>query len=141
MKTLLLSFFFVLALFASLCFSIDTLQSLIPGWKTNLLPNVFRYTGLLLLNIVLPICFIVKFRDRINYSLLLAYPVLVNLIYIITKVVPTNFIHRNKVDMDSYSTYIHRIIILLLAAIVIHISFYTFLLAVLLRAKFRRTDP
>ncbi len=116
-----------------LCFCSYSFFSVIPGWKTTIIPEFIKYAVIIFINILLPIFLYSRFKNLVKQTVFVIYFLAINLLWICSNLLPQNFCVDEEFDFNAYENYLKIISYLYLTAIIIHITFYIFLLTIKIR--------
>ena len=135
MKALLLMLITFICAIIIMALPIDAIQSMIPSWKTHVLPSYIRYSVIGMFNIGFPILFYLKLKTALKSQIIITYFLIINLLLLMSEFWPKNFVENGKINYETYTNYALTLVYLFLAAMSIHLLFYIYVLVRLMQKK------
>lgn len=135
MKALLLLLITFICAIIIMALPIDAIQSMIPGWNTHVLPSYIRDSIIGMLNIGFPILFYLKLKTTVKPKIIIAYFLIINLLWLMLVFWPMNFVENGKINYEAYTNYALTLVYLFITTMSMHLLFYCYALFSLFRKK------
>jgi apolipoprotein N-acyltransferase len=133
MKYLLILLIIFIGISLILVLPIDFIQSIIPSWKTTKLSGLIRLGFIGIFNIGLPILFYMKLNKKVKPKIIVAYFLIINLLFTLQIIWPKNFVKNGNVDLNAYSNYAWMLAYIFIATLYVHLIFYIYFLIKLVK--------
>lgn len=133
MKTLLIALISIVVILLILCLPIDIIQSNIPSWKGVKVPNFLGFSIVGLFNFVIPVLFYFKLKAKVESKIIIAYFLIINILYLLIYFWPKNYIQNGSLDYEAYANYVYLLAGIFISALFIHLLFYLYALIKLVK--------
>lgn len=133
MKSLLLILIIFIGILLILVLPIDVIQSIIPNWKSTKLSDLIRLGLIGIFNIGLPILFYMKLNKKVKPKIIVAYFLIINILFTLQIIWPKNFVKNGNIDYSAYSNYAWSLACIFIVALCVHLIFYIYFLIMLVK--------